>query len=65
MIALDMGEQDEIYSDRGLLLTLFESIVSNAIVFRSRTRRGHLRISVRRRGMLCLITFFGQWYRYR
>ncbi len=57
MIALDMGEQDEIYSDRGLLLTLFESIVSNAIVFRSRTRRGHLRISVRRRGMLYLITF--------
>jgi signal transduction histidine kinase len=57
MIALDTGEQDEIYSDRGLLLTLFESIISNAVVFRSRTRRAHLRISVRRRGMLYLITF--------
>ena len=57
MIALDTGEQDEIYSDRGLLLSLFESIVSNAIVFRSRARRGHLRISVRRRGMVYLITF--------
>lgn len=57
MVALDAGDQDEIYSDRGLLLTLFESIISNAIVFRSRTRRGNLRISVRRRGMLYLITF--------
>lgn len=57
MIALDSGDNDEIYSDRALLLSLFESIISNAIVFRSRQRRGNLRISVRRRGTLYLITF--------
>ena len=57
MIALDAAGHDEIYSDSCLLLTLFESIISNAVVFRSRSRRANLRIAVQRRGMQYLFTF--------